>query len=66
MFPLQVVKKYYSTELHAREHLDMILRFDEDKISLAIPRGGTMLPSGWRIIPLHNFIVSYCIESIWK
>lgn len=53
------MKKFYSTELYAREYLEVCLRFDEDEISLAIPRGGTTLQSGRKIIPLHNPVVSY-------
>ena len=53
------MKKFYSTELYTREYLEVCLRFDEDEISLAIPRGGTTLQSGWKIIPLHNPVVSY-------
>lgn len=37
----------------------MNLRFDKDEISLTVPRGGMVLKSGWKIIPLHNPVVSY-------
>ena len=53
------MKKFCSLELLASEYMEMSFRFVEDEISLAIPRGGVTLKSGWKIIPLHNPIVSY-------
>ena len=58
IFPLQVVKEFYSTQLQAREYMEMSCDFDDECISLAIPRGGITLRSGWKIIPLHSPVVS--------
>ena len=55
----QVVKKFCCLELLAKEYMEMSLKSVEDEISLAIPRGGVTLKSGWKIIPLHSPVVSY-------
>ena len=58
-FPLQVVREFYSTRMQAREDIEMGLEFGEDRcISLAIPRSGIILQSGWKIIPRYNPMVS--------
>ena len=55
-FPLQVVREIYS---QARKDIELPLEFGEDKcISLAIPRRGIVLQSGWKIISRYNSIVS--------
>ena len=59
IFPLQVVREFYSTKMQAKEDVEMGLEFGEDKcISLAIPRSGIILQSGWKIIPRYKPIVS--------
>ena len=45
--------------MQAREDIEMAFEFGEDKyISLAIPRSGIILQSGWKIIPRYNPMVS--------
>ena len=61
IFPLQVVREFYSTKMQAKEDIEMALEFGEDNcISLAIPRSGIVLQSGWKIIPRYNPMVSCC------
>ena len=55
----QVVKKFCCLELLAKEYMEISLNSVEDEISLAIPKGGVTLKSGWKIIPLHSLVVSY-------
>ena len=55
----QVVKNLCTLELLAKEYMEMSLSFVDNEISLAIPRGGKTLESGWKIIPLHSPVVSY-------
>ena len=57
IFLLQVVREFYS---QARKDIELPLEFSEGKcISLAIPRRGVILQSGWKIISRYNPIVSY-------
>ena len=59
IFLLQVVREFYSMRMEAREDIEMSLEFGEDNyISLAIPRSGIILQSGWKIIPRYNPMVS--------
>ena len=59
IFSLQVVREFYSTKMLAREDIEMALEFGEDRcISLAIPRSGIILQSGWKISPRYNPMVS--------
>ena len=58
------MKKFCSLELLAREYMEISLNFVGNEISLAIPRAGMTLKSGWKIIPLHNPIVSYEILKL--
>ena len=45
--------------MQAREDIEMALEFGDDKyISLAIPRSGIIIQSGWKIIPRYNPMVS--------
>ena len=58
IFPLQFVREDYSTRMKAREDIEMALEFGEDKrISLAIPKTGLILQSGWKIIPRYDPMV---------
>ena len=50
---MQIVKK----TLQAREYIEMSFGFDKEQISLAIPKGGITLKSGWKITPLYNPMV---------
>ena len=59
IFSLQVVREFYSTRIQARDDIEMALEFGEGRcISLAIPRSGIILQSGWKIIPRYNPMVS--------
>ena len=59
IFPLQVVREFYSTRMQAKEDIEMAFEFGEEKyISLAVPRSGMILQSGWKIIPRYNPMVS--------
>ena len=54
---MQIVKK----TLQAREYIEMSFGFDKEQISLAIPKGGMTLKSGWKITPLYNPMVTIII-----
>ena len=51
---MQIVKK----KLQASEYIEMNIGFDEEQISLAIPKGGMTVKSGWKITPLYNPMVN--------
>ena len=53
------MKEYYAMTSHAREDTEMSLGFEEDNISLSVPREGVELMSGWKIVPLYDPIVSH-------
>ena len=46
--------------LQASEYIEMCFGFDEEQISLDIPRGGITLESGWKITSLYTPLVSIC------
>ena len=47
--------------MQAIEDIEMALEFGEDEcISLAIPKSGLILQSGWKIIARYNPMVSCC------
>ena len=61
IFPLQVVREFYFKKMQAIEDIEMALGFGEDEcISLAIPKSGLILQSGWKIIARYNPMVSCC------
>ena len=50
--------------LQAREYIEMCFGFDEEQISLDIPRGGITLESGWKITSLYTPLVSICYNEV--
>jgi len=51
LFTLQEVRKFYSMkEAETGPYVEVM--FDEDEVSLDIPKEGIILPSGWYFLPL--------------
>ena len=58
---MQVVEDFYSSKFHVREdnyRKLMSLRFEQEMITLSIPRSGEILESGWKVKPCYDPIVS--------